>query len=91
MVGCIAQHPIYTNYGAKEDGSILNLKTMRCLKPCVVRGYLKFFACKNGKRKNYQVHRFVYECFRGDILPELQVDHIDNDKQFTASNTSGKL
>ena len=28
MVGCIAQHPIYTNYGAKEDGSILNLKTM---------------------------------------------------------------
>ena len=43
MVGCIAQHPIYTNYGAKEDGSILNLKTMRCLKPRVVRGYLKFF------------------------------------------------
>ena len=81
MVGCIAQHPIYTNYGAKEDGSILNLKTMRCLKPCVVRGYLKFFACKNGKRKNYQVHRFVYECFRGDIPSELQVDHIDNNKQ----------
>ena len=81
MVGCIAQHPIYTNYGAKEDGSILNLKTMRCLKPCVVRGYLKIDAYKNGKRKNYYVHRFVFESFKGDIPLNLQVDHIDNDKQ----------
>ena len=81
MVGCIAQHPIYKNYGAKEDGTILNLKTMRRLKPWTAHGYLKFHACKNGKRKPYQVHRFVFECFRGDIPPELQVDHIDNDKQ----------
>ena len=82
MVGCIAQHPIYTNYGAKEDGSILNLKTMRCRKPQIQNVvYFKIHVCKNGKRKNYLAHRFVYECFRGDIPPELQVDHIDNDKQ----------
>ena len=81
MVGCIAQHPIYTNYGAKEDGSILNLKTMRCIKTWTAREYLKINVYKNGKRKKYHVHRFVYECFRRDILPELQVDHIDNDKQ----------
>ena len=82
MVGCIAQHPIYTNYGAKEDGTILNLKTMRRLKPWLHRdGYLSIVAYKNGKRKPYQVHRFVFECFRGDIPSELQVDHIDNDKQ----------
>ena len=82
MVGCIAQHPIYTSYGAKEDGTILNLKTMRRLKPGLHRtGYLLIVAYKNGKRKSYQVHRFVYECFRGDIPSELQVDHIDNDKQ----------
>ena len=36
---------------------------------------------KNSKRKNYQVHRFVFECFRGDIPSDLQVDHRDNDKQ----------
>ena len=35
----------------------------------------------NKKRKTYQHHRFVYECFKGDIPPELQVDHIDNDKK----------
>ena len=82
MVGCIAQHPIYRLYGAKEDGTILNLKTMRRLKPWLRRdGYLSIVAYKNGKRKYYSVHRFVYECFRGDILSELQVDHIDNDKQ----------
>ena len=53
-----------------------------CLKPWVAnRGYLKINAYKNGKRKTFYVHRFVYECFRGDILHELQVDHIDNDKQ----------
>ena len=82
MVGCIAQHPIYTNYGAKEDGSILNLKTMRCLKLWTTNcGYLKIDAYKNGKRKNYNVHRFVFESFKGDIPLKLQVDHIDNDKQ----------
>ena len=48
MVGCIAQHPIYTNYGAKEDESLLNLKTMRRLKPSVSRGYLRIYAYKNG-------------------------------------------
>ena len=81
MVGCIVQHPIYKNYGAKEDGTILNLKTMRRLKPGLHDvGYLLICVCKNGKRKSYSVHRFVYECFRGDIPPELQVDHIDNDK-----------
>ena len=82
MVGCIAQHPIYTNYGAKEDGTILNLKTMRRLKPGLYDvGYLLIGVYKNGKPKTFYVHRFVYECFRGDILPELQVDHIENDKQ----------
>ena len=82
MVGCIAQHPIYTNYGAKEDGTILNLKTMRRFKPRTNnRGYLRIIVCKNGKPKNYSVHRFVYECFRGDIPSDLQVDHRDNDRQ----------
>ena len=81
MVGCIAQHPTYTNYGAKEDGTILNLKTMCCRKPQLQNGYLYVNVRKNSKRKNYRVHHFVYECFRGDIPRELQVDHRDNDKK----------
>ena len=81
MVGCIAQHPICTNYGVKEDGTILNLKTLHCLKPRLHRtGYSYIVAYKDGKQKNYRLHRFVYECFKGDIPSELQVDHIDNNK-----------
>ena len=82
MVGCITQHPIYTNYDAKEDGTILNLKTMRCRKPKLHRdGYLVLQVWKNNKPKDYQVDRFVFECFRGDIPSDLQVDHRDNDRQ----------
>ena len=81
MVGFIAQHPICKKYGAKEDGTILNLRTMRNIKPQInIRGYLQVSVCLNKKRKTYKHHRFVYECFRGDIPPELQVDHIDNNK-----------
>ena len=40
MPGCIPQHPIYTNYEAKEDGTILNLKTGKNRKPFLHRtGY----------------------------------------------------
>ena len=82
MVGCIAQHPIYKNYGVKEDGTILNLKTMRRLKPETNnRGYSRIWVYKNGNPRRYCVHRFVFESFKGDIPIELQVDHIDNDKQ----------
>ena len=83
MVGCIAQHPMYTNYGANEDGTILNLRTMKNIKPSMKKsnGYLRICVRLNKKQKNYLLHRFVYECFRGDIPPELQVDHIDNDKK----------
>ena len=81
MAGCIAQHAICTNYGAKEDGTILNLKTMRNVKPWMNNcGYLYVNVRLNKKTKTYRLHRFVYECFIGDIPPELQVDHIDNDK-----------
>ena len=55
---------------------------MRCRKLALHKnGYLKIDTYKNGKRKYYLVHRFIYECFRGDIPSKLQVDHIDNDKQ----------
>ena len=82
MVGCIAQHPIYRIYGAKEDGTILNLKTMHKLKPLTNNcGYSQIDVRKSSKRKHYLVHRFVYECFKGRIPFKLQVDHQDNDRQ----------
>ena len=81
MTGCVARHAIYKNYGAREDGTILNLKTLRTLNPSTIRtGYQIIGLYLNGKQKFFLVHRFVYECFRGDIPPHLEVDHLDNDR-----------
>ena len=82
MVGCIGQHAIYKNYGAREDGTILNLKTFRTIKPATTKdNYQRICLYLNKKQKMFRVHRFVYECFRGDIPPRLQIDHKDNDKK----------
>ena len=55
---------------------------MRRLKPETTnRGYSRIWVYKNGNPRHYCVHRFVFESFKGDIPIELQVDHIDNDKQ----------
>ena len=44
-------------------------------------GYLYFKLCENSIIKNYYVSRFVYECFKGDIPNDMEVDHINNDKK----------
>ena len=81
MTGCIAQHPIYTNYGSKEDGTIINLKFKRTVKPGQRNsGYRKINPCMFGKTKSFSLHRFIYECFKGDIPVGYEIDHIDNDK-----------
>lgn len=80
MVGCIAQHFFYKNYGAKEDGTVLNLRTGRALKPYYnYVGYARVGVCVRGKRKNVLVSRFVYECFKGEIQAEMDIDHINHD------------
>ena len=80
MVGCIGQHPIYRNYAAKEDGTVINLKYWRIVKPYKLEGYLRIGPCVNGKSKKILLHRFIYECFKGNIQAGLEIDHIDNDK-----------
>ena len=46
-----SQHPIYKTYSAKEDGTILNLKSGRILKPITVKhGYQEICVYLNGKK-----------------------------------------
>tara|TARA_B110000881_G_C18316564_1_gene384640 strand:+ start:93 stop:611 length:519 start_codon:yes stop_codon:yes gene_type:complete len=80
MVGCIAQHPIYKNYGARENGIVMNLKYWRILKPSKCKRYLKVELYGDQNRKQMLIHRFVYECFKGNIPDGLEIDHIDNNK-----------
>ena len=76
-------HPIFTNYAASKDGEILNVKTGRILKKILtVNGYLTFkiFDKKLIKTKTYYIHRFEWECVKGDIPEGFVIDHIDSVK-----------
>ena len=76
-------HPIYTNFGANKFGQIYNKKTKRVSIGCISNsGYMKKTLNQIGLLpKKYFIHRFVYECFNGDIPPNYEINHIDSNKQ----------
>ena len=76
-------HPFHKDYLASKCGKILSLKwnKKRILKfRKTGNNYLIFCFCENNKKRDYLIHRFVFECFKGEIPVDKQVDHIDNDK-----------
>ena len=76
-------HPKYKYYLASRCGQILSLKQKekRILKfGNNGNNYLIFCLCENNKKKSYYVHRFIYECFKGAIPVDKQVDHVDRCK-----------
>ena len=76
-------HPIYSKYFASEDGQILSKKRKKILKFWLNRdkGYQYFSLYINNTKKTYLVSRFVYECFKGNIPDDKEVDHLDNNKE----------
>ena len=77
-------HPFYKDYLASKCGKILSLKRRekKILKLVLYsNGYLYFGLCKNNYCKRYIVSRFIFECFKGEIPLDKQVDHIDNCKE----------
>ena len=44
-------------------------------------GYYDIKLCKNGKEKNFKLHRLIFEAHYGTIPEKMQIDHIDNDRQ----------
>ena len=82
-------HPYHKYYLASKCGKILSLK---CNKIRILKlqkkssGYLEFNLFENNKKRHYSIHRFVYECFKGTIPVDKQVDHIDNCKENNTIN-----
>lgn len=79
----------FSKYEVHEDGTIFSkyYNKKRYLKGYVEKkgGYLKVtLTCKDGKLRVFQWHRVIYYFFKGDIPEELQVNHIDEDKQNNA-------
>lgn len=87
----IKRHPLYTDYGADEDGNIYSFnpyyrKTRGC--PFKLKLYIdsdgyhtvsvRTARGRLGKYKVVKAHRFVYECYYQKILPSnIDIDHID--------------
>lgn len=75
-------HPVYDLYAADKDGNVINTnRKVPLMSRKKTSGYVTCSVRKyGGKPKNYQVHRFVWEC-HNDIIPEGGViDHINNIK-----------
>ena len=74
-------------YAVTPEGEVYSYKSKKFLKPFYnTKDYLKVALFKNGKSKQFFVHRLVAEAYipNPDNLP--QVDHIDNDKNHNHIN-----
>lgn len=77
----------YEEYEVSDLGNIRSLNYNRTgetklLKPGLgKRGYLNVLLRKNGKTKNFLVHRLVVEAFIGPIPKGLVVNHRNEDKR----------
>lgn len=82
------EHPVYKEYAGDEQGNVYSLdynhtgKIMK-LKPSLNKdGYLRF-GCYKYSKKNTRpyVHRFIWECIKGEIPDGYHVDHLDFDRE----------
>ena len=77
------QHNIYTNYSANEMGQVHNEKTNRVsFGTKHPSGYLRITLTQIGlpPQKCY-IHRFIFECIKGQIPDKMQINHIDSNRQ----------
>jgi len=75
----------YPNYIIFKTGKIFSKKSNRFLKPCINtnkktgRKIYRLGLCKNGKRKEFKIHRLLGIAFiyNDDPINKTQIDHID--------------
>ena len=75
-------YPIYDLYGADRDGQIINIIKKVPFKGNKHRsGYMMCMVRKYGdKPKSIVVHRFIWECFNGEIPENKVIDHINGER-----------
>ena len=74
-------HKTWRNYSANENGEIFGSRG-RKLNPIKHHtGYLVMTVCQDGLQKQMRVHRFIWECLKGDIPDGLVINHKNGDKQ----------
>lgn len=71
-------------YAVDEIGNVFSLKFGKCKKLKLVNhseGYDTVNLCKNGKVKQHLVHRLIAQAYLEKYSEDLQVDHIDRNRQ----------
>ena len=80
----IEQHPIHKDYYGTSEGDVISFKGKqpKFIKQCNhQRGYTQFQVYKSKNDVSmYLTHRFVFECFFGEIEEGMCVHHIDHNK-----------
>ena len=82
-------HPWHKDYLASKCGKILSLKwnKKRILKfRNNGNNYLSFNFSENNKKRNYYIHRYVFETFKGEIPKGMHIDHYDFDRKNNSIN-----
>ena len=71
----------YENYTIDETGLVMNTKFNRIMKPWINdEGYLRVGLYKNGKQKQFSLHRLLALAFIPNENNYETVDHIDRNK-----------
>ena len=70
----------YPNYAITDNGEVYNLRNGKIMRQKDNQGYLTVKLCKNGKPKEFRVHRLVYQAFIGELDNLLVIDHSDGNR-----------
>ena len=75
-------HPVYTNYASSDDGQLLNMKTKRLLMGTKMKDGSRRIVLNQSPlpKKNIAFHRFVFECFNGELPNDVVIVHINGIK-----------
>lgn len=69
-------------YAVTEDGNVWSYYRKRYMKPTAdAKGYLRVDLYKDGKKKNYKVHRLIAETYIDNPNNLPQVNHKDENKE----------
>lgn len=67
-------------YAVSDSGRVFSLQRGIEMKQQELQGYMTVKLHCKGKLVNARVHRLVYEAFKGRIIPNLVIDHIDGNR-----------
>ena len=71
----------YENYIIFEDGKVINTDTGIEMKPKIDKGYYRIGLRKDGKRKDFLIHRLIALSFIPNPDNKPFIDHINRDRK----------